>query len=164
MSRRDVRKAVTDPWARVAMGVPVAIIAVAADAWKHGFHPVRFASGVVLTVLGFWLLTPLAELSDRSPFRAGVLAALFGAGSGAVWWAAFSPGFTIWIAISIGSGLAVFSLAPFDEPRQRGRAGPPPRRPAVAARRWRFRFTGARARADESNESRRHSAESLPSV
>ena len=138
MSRRDVRHAVKDPSARVVMSVPAAVIVIAADAWRHGFHPVRFALSAVLTVLGFWLLTPLAELSERSPLRAGLLTATFGAGIGAFWWAAFSPGFTIWIANSVGCGVALFSLAPFDAQQPRGHAGPPPKRPAVAARRWRL--------------------------
>jgi len=148
----------------VFMGLYTALLIVAADAWVSGLHPVRSALSAVMTLLGFWLLTPTAELSERAPLKAGVLAAFFGAGVGAAWWAVTASAYSIWIPLSIGSGVALFSLAPIEDGRPDRPAGRPRKSPAVAARRSLRSFISAKGRDDESTQSAQRRTRLRPSV
>ena len=116
--RADLRRPVTDPRVRVLTGLGTAGVLIAADAWLSGIHPGRFISTAVMVPLGYWLLTPVAELSARRPAKAGLLAGLFGAGLGSIWWALSSVAYSIWVMLSIGRCVALLSLAPVDA-RQR---------------------------------------------
>ena len=160
----DSRRPVTDPRSRMLMGLSAAVLIVAADAWVSGLHPVRCALSAVMTLLGYWLLTPTAELSERTPLRAGVLAAFFGAGVGAAWWALTASTYAIWIPLSIGSGVALLSLAPVESGRPNPPGGRPRKGPAVAARRLLHSFISAKGRVDESTQSKQRRTTLRPSV
>lgn len=158
------RRVVTDPRARLLLGVVCAAFVVTADVWLSGFYSLRSTSTAVFVTLSFWLLTPVAEFSERAPLRAGCVAALFGTGIGSLWWALLSPGFWIWIPMSVGACLALFSLAPLDYiPRSRP-DGRPPRSRAVITKHPRITPDTSRVEADEASETGRHRVQSQPSV
>ena len=108
------RQADTNPRVRLVGGFITGVILAAAEGLTSGFVLLDSLLFVALTALVYWLLTPLARLSLRHPLQAGLLAALAGAGVGALWWAALAPDYWVWLPISVGAGLALMSLAPFD--------------------------------------------------
>ena len=160
----DRRVPLTDPKSRTWLGLFAAACIVPVDVWVDGLHPLRCAVIVVAAPLGMRFLTPIADLSTREPLKAGVLAALMGAGAGALWWASFSPVYSIWVVTSIGACVALYSLAPMETRSHRRRTDPPPKRPALAARLRRLLFKRAISKHQESSPSKRHSAQSQPSV
>jgi hypothetical protein len=158
----DLRRPITSPRTRVLMGLSTALPLIVSDAWVSGLHPLRFVLTAVATALGYWLLTPTAERSERAPLRAGVLAALSGAGIGSLWWAVAGSGYSVWIPLSIGSCTALFSLAPVEGRRPHRPNGRPRKEPSVAARRSRLSSIQAKSEVDETTDTELHRTNSLP--